>query len=559
MRTLIILVLAVFTLAGASVAAMRHVPADYSTIQSAIVAAQNHDTVLVAPGTYAENINFRGKNIVVASNYLTTGDVAYIRSTIIDGSSPVDDDSASVVLIISNEDSTAELAGFTLTGGTGTLFRDQSDGLIYCEGGALLIEAAMPWIHHNYLNLNEATRRPAGTQSAGGGGIRAGFTSSVRITNNVISECDGRYGGGVVLFFARAELDNNIIVQNRGGQDYGGAGVWVGGNSNVNLHNNLICSNNSSGSQAGGGVRVFGGNVYGTNNILWANLAQTQAQIAPPGNTARFTYSSVQGGYTGIGNLSTYPLLADSFFTLLASSPCIDSGNDSARYNDPDGSRSDIGPFGGPRATLLTYPYPSPTIYTQNGALDFGPVPSGTEGRAARAILNRGTMGLQIDSTTLAVGVSELSVTTAPAWLGPFQADSLVMTWNPSSDTPLADTVLIYHRDSASQNPIRIPVRGSVLAADAPDPVTNTFELAQNFPNPFNSSTEIRFSLPTAATASVEIFDMQGRFVAQLVADKLTAGTHVVTWNATTAATGLYLCRLHAGAQFAYRKLLLLK
>ena len=62
-----------------------NVPADYSTIQSAIDAAVNGDTILVQPGTYVENINFNGKNIIVASLFLTTADTSYIYQTIIDG------------------------------------------------------------------------------------------------------------------------------------------------------------------------------------------------------------------------------------------------------------------------------------------------------------------------------------------------------------------------------------------------------------------------------------------------------------------------------------------
>ncbi|MGE5303950.1 MAG: hypothetical protein ACM3TN_11595, partial [Alphaproteobacteria bacterium] len=48
-------------------AATIHVPADQPTIQAAINSAVNSDTVLVAPGTYVENINFRGKAITVIS------------------------------------------------------------------------------------------------------------------------------------------------------------------------------------------------------------------------------------------------------------------------------------------------------------------------------------------------------------------------------------------------------------------------------------------------------------------------------------------------------------
>lgn len=49
-----------------------HVSAYFPTIQQAIDTANNGDTVLVSPGTYLGNINFKGKNITVASLFLTT-------------------------------------------------------------------------------------------------------------------------------------------------------------------------------------------------------------------------------------------------------------------------------------------------------------------------------------------------------------------------------------------------------------------------------------------------------------------------------------------------------
>ncbi len=61
------------------------VPAIFSTIQYAMDVASTSDTVLVAPGTYYENINYNGKNITVASLFVTTQDTTYISQTIIDG------------------------------------------------------------------------------------------------------------------------------------------------------------------------------------------------------------------------------------------------------------------------------------------------------------------------------------------------------------------------------------------------------------------------------------------------------------------------------------------
>ena len=84
----------------------------FQTIQKGIDTAEDGDTVLVSPGTYVENINFNGKNIIVGSMMLTSSDTSYISSTIIDGNG-----SGRVINIVENGDSTAVLDGFKITNG----------------------------------------------------------------------------------------------------------------------------------------------------------------------------------------------------------------------------------------------------------------------------------------------------------------------------------------------------------------------------------------------------------------------------------------------------------
>jgi hypothetical protein len=115
---------------GYSHAAIINVPADQPTIQAAIDAAVNGDTVLVQPGIYVENINYNGKNITVASLFLISPDPAYISQTIIDG-----DSITSVVCFRNGEDSTTVLNGFTLTKGRGWI--EYGGGSPHLYGGGI--------------------------------------------------------------------------------------------------------------------------------------------------------------------------------------------------------------------------------------------------------------------------------------------------------------------------------------------------------------------------------------------------------------------------------------
>ena len=80
------------------------------------------------------------------------------------------------------------------------------------------------------------------------------------------------------------------------------------------------------------------------------------------------------------------------------------------------------------------------------------------------------------------------------------------------------------------------------LSADLP----THFSLNRNFPNPFNTTTVIRFSLPSRSFVSLKVFDGLGREVTLLVSEELPAGTYTRQWNATGLPSGVYFYRLEA-------------
>ncbi len=351
------------------------VPATYSTIQQAIAASSNGDTVLVGEGIYKENITFLDRNIVVASLFLLDGDRAHISATVIDGSSPADPDTASCVRIIGGQTRAAALIGFTLTGGTGTAWYDPPTTGWYREGGGILINDCSPRILFNLIEDNLATTISSGLTSAGGGGIRTGFGAPL-IQNNTIRSNQGRYGAGIVVNYDDAEIRNNVILLNSGGSAYGGGGIWVYGMGHTAvIENNTIVQNSVSGMAPsteprgkGGGILVWSTGALLRNNILWGNSAAEAPQIKVISGTMTYYNNDIEGKATANGGITADPLFDETALNLLSpGSPCIDAGYDDAAYEDredPDASgnalypsmgglRGDIGAYGGPGAALL--------------------------------------------------------------------------------------------------------------------------------------------------------------------------------------------------------------
>ena len=570
------------------------VPEDYSTIQSAIDASSSVDTVLVAPGEYYENINFKGKNIFLTSYFMFNEDISYITSTIIDGSQPTHIDTASCVLFVSGEDSNAVLQGFTLTGGKGTKWIDEHGAGTYVEGGGILVTLSSPTIKNNLIINNEAIRTGSGIVSAGGGGIRVG-DGNPHIINNVFMSNSGMYGGAIVLNYTGAVVRNNIIYNNKvyqavtGAQTFGGGGIWVLSNHGTTpkiIENNTIVGNHSSGGGSGaagkgGGMLIWATSVQATNNIIWGNTQTNGEQIVQiSGGPSVITYCLVENGWTGTGNIELFPEFADSLFLLSLTSPCIDTGNPVLNFNDPEDPinpgfaefpslgelRNDIGAYGGPGSKLLSSFFLSKIELPDS--IDFGSIGVGDTLTIPFFINNSGSSSATVDSIYInnsAISVNQIF----PVELSPLKKDSVTVLWMPESEGQLIDTIWIFHNAENLPNPYGLKIRGNATITSVPGDDNKTpdrFYLSQNYPNPFNPTTKIKYQIPAVISSETKnlfvtfkVYNILGKEVATLVNEEKSAGKYEVEFNSSGLSSGIYFYSLKAGSFYETKKMILLK
>lgn len=346
-----------------------NVPDDFTKIQEAINNSVDGDTILVAPGTYYENVNFKGKNIILSSHYIFDEDVSFINTTIIDGSKPHSPDESSAVIFLGGEKRTAILQGFTITGGKGTKV---FDGIFVREGGGIVIYNSSPTIRHNIIAFNECIN-PEGVRFLGGGGISATNSSTI-ISNNIIYKNTAQDGGGVKLGHNPESIfRNNIVAYNT---NIGRGGIWIRGDQGKFI-NNTIAFNSS---EKSGGIGLHNYPILNIENcIIYGNTTDSSSsQIVGSGNIT-ITNTNIEGGWAGNGNIDENPLFEEhSPLILQAVSPCVDKGGPNTNDNDwedPDNSgipkfpalgtlRNDMGAYGGNQYKIM--PHITMVVTTKN-------------------------------------------------------------------------------------------------------------------------------------------------------------------------------------------------
>ena len=353
---IVLLLALVFPLS--TLASIIHVPGDQPTIQAGIDAAVNGDTVLVANGTYTgtgnRDIDFNGKAITVRSENGAEGciidceNIGYHRG----------------FYFHSGEGQDSVVQGITIKNGFA-----YGGGGIYCNasspvitrhviidawsdylagGGGILCASSAATITNNVISENF---------SMGGGGIICHGNPSPLIDHNIISSNRSYWGAGGIYCLNEASpvISNNIIRGNYSSESVGAGGIYCASNASPFIINNIIEDNFAN--EYGGGIIIEGGasvqitNCTITGNfsfnpgggiisgsstvikncILWGNTPD-QINGAPT-----ITYSDVEGGYAGVGNIDEDPLwvkgplgkyyLSQIVAGQLQDSPCINAGN----------------------------------------------------------------------------------------------------------------------------------------------------------------------------------------------------------------------------------------
>jgi hypothetical protein len=122
-----------------------------------------------------------------------------------------------------------------------------------------------------------------------------------------------------------------------------------------------------------------------------------------------------------------------------------------------------------------------------------------------------------------------------------------------------------YPPETGTEIPVDLLLYGtSDVAATPVSGAPKDFQLAQNFPNPFNPSTEIRYEITRKSPVRLTIYDVNGKMVRELVNEIEQPGTYLVRWDGSDSfqnrlPSGVYVYSLEAGAYRVTRKMTLLK
>lgn len=335
-------------------------------LQAALAAASSGDQIFVAEGLYlpsssgSRTATFQlASGVEVYGSFLGTEDTPEERPpfgtapSVLSGDLAGNDGTGAFgensfhIVRGSGANNTAILDGFDIVSGTangGGANQDRGAGIL-CIGGSPRISNCRFLSNRctfggaaGYINSGGGPRFQDCTFEDGDGGSFGGAFDianggNVRFDRCLFRNNTAARAGALEVFASGAVRVYSCIFRDNVATGGGGGGaIWVGASSTVRIRNATIVGNSAT-SNAVGGLRIDGSPATDAANcILWDNSgpggAQASGNQVNAGNDV--TYSIVEGGYAGVGNLAVDPLLADiagGDVTPTLLSPGVDAGN----------------------------------------------------------------------------------------------------------------------------------------------------------------------------------------------------------------------------------------
>ncbi len=127
-------------------------------------------------------------------------------------------------------------------------------------------------------------------------------------------------------------------------------------------------------------------------------------------------------------------------------------------------------------------------------------------------------------------------------------------------ENPYHALTFVYRNDEGSILTSSPEFSGTTVAlSNGVDGLPESFGLMQNYPNPFNPSTQISFSLPNAENVNLSVYNVLGQKVITLVDGQMEAGVHVVQFDGSNLASGMYFYRIDTEGFSETKKMIMLK
>ena len=591
----------------------------FKTIMSAITAAIPGDTILVTSGDYPEQITMKEGVYLIGSGALVTN--------IISG--------ANQNGVLFDNIKNSEISGFTfLSQG----IHDSQTPLITCNASSpkirknvfasglnqvvavscsnnsnadiennclkqmdLYVDASNPLIKNNDMtscifglrctgNSNPTIIGNKITNIPGLTNIKISKSSAV-IKNNyfyTLVDVEGN-GCGVLLDNAdNSEVFNNIFKGQKNSninkdQIDKHTGISIVNSQNVDIINNTFDTKNRAIDESGSTANIINNIVVNNDDYGISFLDGSTMDYNAFWNNKNNYNGNNPGSHNIFGNVMFVDTSKDNY-RLLKNSLCINAGNPDQKYNDKDGSRNDIGAYGGPYADSIWTNQDGSTLainqLTVKDTIQIQIKGENVKGLAEinfdlsydpfiLTILNATSSSLtksfSIQRTCTKAGTVNIDLKSSK---GILEDNGALIELKYAVNSPNTTTTLHFSNATAVDETsitknISTLKDGQITIITGVDKnnteIPKTFSLSQNYPNPFNPSTSIRYELPVLSKVKIMIYDILGREITTLINETRPAGRYEIKWNASRFSSGVYFYRIQAGNFVQTKKLMLLK